>query len=248
MSSEIHDPGSQDAAGGPAPHTGTSRHRAVLSRESIVEAAIEIVDAGGPDALTMRAVAGRLGSGVMSLYRHVPDREALLDLVLDAMTAEIPETARTGDWRVDLAALARDVRQTLLRRPHLTVLLTARGDRRAGGLAALERALDILRQAGFSPRDAVLANHALGNYVAGAALWEARGFGGTAGEERRARRAAAAAAIGTIPVERFPAVSWAATEVFAGTIEDRFEFGLATLIDGMAVRLGPGLRHVMDGR
>jgi AcrR family transcriptional regulator len=63
----------------------------------VVAAGVELVDAAAPDALTMRAVAGRLGSGVMSLCRHVPDRDTLLDLVLDAMTAEIPATLLTGD-------------------------------------------------------------------------------------------------------------------------------------------------------
>ncbi len=202
----------------------------------IVAAAVELVDEGGPDALTMRAVAERLGSGVMSLYRHVPDRETLLDLVLDAMTAELPETPLTGDWRADATALARDVRAGLLRRPHLTVLLTSRGDRRPGGLAALDRALGIFRSAGLDEREAVLANHALGNYVAGAALWEAIGLGGTTGEERRARREAGIAAIASLPRDAYPAVAWAAGELFAGTVDDRFEFGLATLLDGLEQR------------
>ena len=184
----------------------------------------------------MRAVAARLGSGVMSLYRHVPDRETLLDLVLDAMTAEIPSTPPTGDWRVDATALARDVRAALLARPHLTVLLTSRGDRRPGGLVTLDRALGIFHRAGFGEREAVLANPALGNYVAGAALWEAVGMGGTTGAERRARREAAAAAIAALPPEMAPNVSWAAGELFGGTVDERFEFGLATLLDGLERR------------
>lgn len=213
------------------------RTRAVLTRDAIVAAGVELIDEGGPDALTMRAVAARLGSGVMSLYRHVPDRETLLDLVLDAMTAEIPATPPTGDWRVDATALARDVRAALLLRPHLTVLLTSRGDRRPGGLVTLDRALGIFRRAGFSEREAVLANHALGNYVAGAALWEAVGMGGTSGEERRARRETAAAAIASLPPDVAPNVTWAAGELFGGTVDDRFEFGLATLLDGLERRL-----------
>lgn len=208
-----------------------------MTREAIVAAAVELVDAGGPDALTMRAVAQRLGSGVMSLYRHVPDRETLLDLVLDEMTAEIPPTPPTGDWRADAAALARDVRAVLLRRPHLTVLLTSRGDRRVGGLATLERALGIFRAAGLGEREAVLANHALGNYVAGASLWEAVGLGGTSGEERRLRREAASAAIATLPADDYPSVTWAADELFAGTTDDRFEAGLALLLDGVERQL-----------
>jgi AcrR family transcriptional regulator len=215
------------------------RQRAVLSREAVVGAAVDLVDAGGPDALTMRAVAGRLQCGVMSLYRHVPDRESLLDLVLEAMAAEMFRTPATGDWRIDAAALARDVRAALLRRPHLTVLLTSRGDRGAGALDVLDRALGIFRAGGFDERGAVLANHALGNYVAGAALWEAAGLGGTSGEERRMRREAATAAIRGMPADAYPDLAWAAEAVFAGTADERFEFGLAVLLDGLERRL-PG--------
>jgi AcrR family transcriptional regulator len=219
--------------------TPGARTRAVLTREAIVAAGVELVDAAGPDALTMRAVAGRLGSGVMSLYRHVADRDALLDLVLDAMAGEIPATPLTGDWRTDAAALAGDVRSVLLRRPHLTVLLTSRADRRVGGFAALDRALAIFRSAGLSERDAVEANHALGNLVAGAALWDAVGMGGTSGEERRARLGAAAAAVEALPVAAFPNVTWAGNELFAGSPDERFEAGLAMLLDGIERRLEP---------
>jgi AcrR family transcriptional regulator len=78
--------------------------RPALTRDRIVEAAIALVDEGGPDALTMRAVAERLDAGAMSLYRHVSGREKLLDLVLAAMAAEIAETPLTGDWRTDSIA------------------------------------------------------------------------------------------------------------------------------------------------
>jgi AcrR family transcriptional regulator len=210
----------------------------VLTREAIVAAGVELVDAGGPDALTMRAVAARLGSGVMSLYRHVADREALLDLVLEATAAEIPATPLTGDWRADAAALARDVRSALLRRPQLTVLLTTRGDRGVGGLVALERAMAVFRSAGLTEREAVEANHALGNLVAGAALWDAIGLGGTSGETRRARRDAAAAAVEALPADAFPNVTWARDELFAGSRDDRFEAGLAMLLDGIAACRG----------
>jgi AcrR family transcriptional regulator len=208
----------------------------VLTQEAIVAAGVELVDAAGPEALTMRAVAGRLGSGVMSLYRHVADRDALLDLVLEAMAGEIPATPVTGDWRADAAALARDVRSVLIRRPQLTVLLTSRMDRGIGGLAALDRGLAIFRTAGLSARDAVEANHALGNLVAGAALWDAIGMGGMSGEERRARREAAAAAVDALPLGAFPSVTWAGGALFSGSPDERFEAGLEMLLDGIERR------------
>jgi AcrR family transcriptional regulator len=212
------------------------RTRAVLTREAIVTAGVELVDAAGPDALTMRAVARQLGSGVMSLYRHVADRDALLDLVVEAMAGEIAMTPLTGDWRADAVALARDVRSALLRRPQLTVLLTSRADRGVGGLPALDRALAIFRSAGLSQRDAVDANHALGNLVAGAALWDAVGMGGLSGDARHARREAAAAAVAALPPGAFPSVTWAGDALFSGSPDGRFESGLEMLLDGIERR------------
>ncbi len=81
--------------------------RPILTRERIVAAAVALVDEAGPDALTMRAVADRLGAGAMSLYRHVTSRDELLDLVLVAMTATVLSTPLSGDWRADLASIAR---------------------------------------------------------------------------------------------------------------------------------------------
>jgi AcrR family transcriptional regulator len=185
----------------------------------------------------MRRVAERLDAGTMSLYRHVTGREELLDLVVAAMATEVPATPPTGDWRADLAAIARDVRTALLRRPHLTVLLTSRSGVGGAELPMLEHTLGVLRAGGFTPQDAVLVNHALGTYVAGAALWEAVGLAGSTGPERVARRQAVAQAMAQLPAARFPNLAWVGADIAAASADDRFEFGLAMLLDGFAARL-----------
>lgn len=221
-----------------SPETEIAPHsRPVLTRERIVAAGVDLIDEGGPEALTMRAVAHGLGSGVMSLYRHVSGREELLDLVLAAMAADVPQTPPVGEWRMDLAAVARDVRAGLLRRPHLTVLLTSRAGRGGAEVSMLERSFGILRSAGFSPEEAVLVNHALGNYVAGAALWEAVGMAGATGVERTARLEAVADAMAALSADRFPSLAWVGRSIVAGTLEERFEFGLGALLDGFASAL-----------
>lgn len=225
-----------------SPDRAPRRARASLSREAVVEAAVDVLDEDGLDGLTMRAVAKRLDAGAMSLYRHVSGREELLDLVVARLTADMPDLTPTGDWRTDLSDLARDVRAMLLRRPNLTVLMTARAGAGAGALAPLDRALGILRGAGFEPRDAALANHALGNYVAGAALWEAAGLGGTTGDRRRTEAEAAGREIGALADGTWPNVAWAAAALFDGTAQDRFEFGLEVLLDGLAARAAAGGR------
>src|SRR5699024_7653277 len=87
--------------------TGRSTGRpARLSRAGIVRRAIELADRGGLEAVTMRAVAVELGSVAAALYRHVKNREQLVDFVRDAVLAERTEVSPTGDRRADLRAFA----------------------------------------------------------------------------------------------------------------------------------------------
>jgi hypothetical protein len=117
-----------------------------------------------------------------------------------------------------------------------SVRLRIEGRGRAS-LTSLEHALRIFRAGGFGPREAALCNHALGNYVAGAALWEAVGLAGTTGEERTDEARRAAAALAQLSTSDYPAIAEAAPDLFAGSADDRFEFGLDCLLEGFAARL-----------
>ncbi|GAB3556623.1 TetR/AcrR family transcriptional regulator [Spelaeicoccus albus] len=87
------------------------KRRRDLSRDEIVRAAIAIANAGGAEAVTMRAVAARLGSSApMSLYRYVRNKDGLVDLMLDAAMAEVRTPSESVvDWREGLARLARSM-------------------------------------------------------------------------------------------------------------------------------------------
>ena len=208
-----------------------------LSRDRVVAAAIAVLDAEGFGALSMRRVARELDTGAMSLYRHIADRDELLDLVLEELAAEVVIPEATGNWREDIAAIARAVRGALLRRRDLTLLLTARLGRGRAALPVLDRTIGVFLGAGFSARDAVHANHALGNYVSGAAMWEAVGLNGEVEPSRREARAAESAArLAELPAGTVPNLVAVAGELFAGSGDERFEYGLAVLIDGFAAR------------
>ncbi|MEV6629043.1 TetR family transcriptional regulator, partial [Amycolatopsis sp. NPDC051114] len=92
--------------------------RQAPSVEQIVRTAITIADTEGLPALSMRRVAADLGSGTASLYRYVASRDDLLDLMIDEVKGA-EDTELTGDWRADLASVARQVRATRLRHPGL---------------------------------------------------------------------------------------------------------------------------------
>jgi TetR/AcrR family tetracycline transcriptional repressor len=94
-----------------------------LSADAIVQAALEIADAQGLDAVTMRAVGARLGAAAMSLYRHVPNKDALLELMADKVLAELPDPDPTGDWRAELHAFFLAFHDLLLEHPAVAYVM-----------------------------------------------------------------------------------------------------------------------------
>ncbi|RUZ76092.1 TetR family transcriptional regulator [Mesorhizobium sp. M7A.F.Ca.US.006.01.1.1] len=145
-----------------------------LSRERIVAVAVELLDAQGIDGLTMRRLADRLGSGVMSLYWHVDNKEDVFDLALDSALEHrgSPETGESPDWRGDVVHMLEDWRARMLRHPWSASLLP----RRALGpniLRRLEMLSKTLSRAGVADADLNAAIWSLWNYVMGATLTRA---------------------------------------------------------------------------
>jgi AcrR family transcriptional regulator len=101
--------------------------RPAYSRSQITAAAIKVADAEGLEAASMRRVAAEIGAGTMSLYRYVPRREDLIELMVDAVLGELdlPEKP-TGDWRADLSLVAHASRGLGRRHPWLSKLPAAR--------------------------------------------------------------------------------------------------------------------------
>ncbi|MGV9991312.1 TetR/AcrR family transcriptional regulator C-terminal domain-containing protein [Streptomyces sp. NPDC003374] len=131
----------------PEPRRG---RRPSFSREAITAAAVAVADAEGLDAVTMRRVAAEVGAGVMSLYSYAPDKETLLELMVDHVSGELPATGETtGDWRADLKAIAHLQRAHMLRHPWLPAALSTHRTPGPRTLAFLERALAALRPSGL---------------------------------------------------------------------------------------------------
>ncbi|MFE9853902.1 TetR/AcrR family transcriptional regulator [Streptomyces sp. NPDC005780] len=124
--------------------------RPAFSREAITVAAVALADAEGIDAVTMRRVAAEVGAGVMSLYSYAPDKETLLDLMIDHVNGELSAPRPlTGDWRADLKAIGHLQREHMLRHPWLAGAVPARRTLGPRTLAFLEHALAALRPSGL---------------------------------------------------------------------------------------------------
>lgn len=141
-----------------------------LSLDQIVRVAIGIADAEGLEALSMRRVAGELGFTTMSLYRHVPGKTELLDVMLDTVHAELPLLEGVaGGWRAKLEVAARGEWALYHRHPWA---LQVPGNRPAPGphvLAGYESAMRAVADIGLTENEMMYSVHLISAYVQGAA-------------------------------------------------------------------------------
>jgi len=173
------------------------------NREAITTAAVALADAEGLEAVTMRKVAAQVGAGVMSLYSYAPDKEALLELMVDYVSSELPTTvALTGDWRADLKVIARLQRALMLRHTWLPVALSTRRTPGPHTLAFLEHALAALRPTGLDGAAKLEIYAQLTAFVAGQVAHEIAQAAASQSPDRAAAEArylAAVAADGNHP-------------------------------------------------
>jgi AcrR family transcriptional regulator len=123
-----------------------------LDRAQIVAAALELAKREGIEALSIRRLATEVGAARMALYRHVPDKDALLDLVANAVAEqEIISGALAGDgpWPDRLRSIARGMRRQGLAYPGLVELLMSRGNHGPAGLRLAQAILDAIAEAGL---------------------------------------------------------------------------------------------------
>jgi AcrR family transcriptional regulator len=158
------------ARSGPSATDGPA---ARLSRAEIAAAAIGIADREGIDAVTMRRVAAALGSGTMSLYRHVSGRQVLLDAMLDAVYSQIELPALpSGEWRQDVALLARAQRGLMRSHPWVAPLIGGRPPLLPSFLRTFEFSLRAFEGAGLGITEAAAAGATVAAFVTGFALLE----------------------------------------------------------------------------
>lgn len=128
------------------PRSGAER----LTRSGIVAKAVELADAEGLAALSMRSVAGRLGVMPMSLYNHVANKEELLDGMVDTVFAEFHAPVPGADWQSELRQRAATARDALKRHPWAIGLMDSRRNAGYETLLHHDAVIGCLREAGFS--------------------------------------------------------------------------------------------------
>jgi AcrR family transcriptional regulator len=160
------------------PAESAQRSRPGMSTDRIMAAALQIVDTEGSQALTMRRLGQALDRKVMTLYRYVPSKDALLDGVVARVLTDLAINPAAADWRQELRELATSFRDLALAHPNAVPLLVTRpltsplGRRPPATLRPLEDFLDLLIRAGFSPADALHAYRLFFGFLRGHVLDE----------------------------------------------------------------------------
>lgn len=162
------------AGGGSAETAADGGMRPRLTREKVLRAALEFVDANGLAALSMQKLGAELGVQGMSLYSHVENKDALLDGIVEAMTAETePPPADGTGWRDALRHLAAGIRALILRHPAAAPLLVSRQVMTTRQLQQVDGYRGLLMRQGFTEDRAVEVLRTLYGYALGFALVEA---------------------------------------------------------------------------
>ncbi|SHF93752.1 TetR/AcrR family transcriptional regulator [Streptoalloteichus hindustanus] len=222
------------------------REQPALSRGQIVAEAVRLLDAEGVEALSMRRLGARLNAGATSLYRHVANRDELIELVVDEVYGEIevPEAAGGEGWREAVATCAHSVRAMILRHPWTASVLGQVGLSYLGPhvMRLNDRMLALFEAAGFPLAEADQALSSVFAYVIGMGISEAAWLAMVArsgqDEQEWQENLRPTAERAAQPYERLHEqfVSQQAQHPRQAR-DEKFHYGLERLLDGLSARL-----------
>lgn len=212
----------------------TARER--LSRETVARAALELADAEGLEALTIRRLATGLGVTPMALYWHFKDKDALLDGMAEQLFSEVrlPEVDPDATWDDELEAVLRALLAGLAAHPAVALMVKSRILGNDPGRDISERILGLLHRGGFAVEQAsqlgVLALLTMTSLVA-----DEPGLSvGTTEEEREQEVRGKWAALQALPPKRYPVLIESAASLTDCMASDQWlGFGMDTLMTGI---------------
>ena len=214
----------------------TATPRRALSREAIVATALDVLRAEGMDAVSMRRVAADLGTGPASLYAHVAGKDELLDLLYDEVVGAVPlfepDPAR---WKEQVTQLWSDCRAVLAGAGDIARYSLGRVPMGPNALRISELTMAVLRSGGVPDQAVAWAVDVVGMFVTANAVEDAV----TADLARKGRDPQeyydqVHRYFAGLPADRFPVTATLVPQLMTGTGDERFRFGLALLVGGLA--------------
>lgn len=218
---------------------GARRPVSAVTRASVLSAALMIVDRDGVDGLSMRRLAEAVGRDPMVIYRHLPNKAAVLDGVAEMVFDQLVVDADDPDWATQLRAVARRFRAVALAHPNVVPLLVTRplstplGMRPVAVVRPLEHILQLLTRAGFTGADALHIYRALFGFLYGHVLNELQEVVERPEESDEVLRLG----LHRLPITEFPLVRELAPTLAAYDGAAELERGLDILLTGLTATL-----------
>jgi AcrR family transcriptional regulator len=214
--------------------------RRALTEAEILDAALWLLDGGGPDAASIRGIAARVGVAPNAVYTYFPDKAAVVGAIVERLLGEVDHDVfadRSRPWRERVEALALELRERLSAHPGAVTLIIGGPMDGPNALALNERLLQLLADAGLDATDAARASYLLIVYVIGSIALEVADVHEPGPLPPEADRVAARdRALSATPVDRFPRSSAAATTMAGYISTDQYLWGLRRVLDGIAAR------------
>lgn len=210
-------------------------------RESMLRAALAMIDQDGIEGLSMRKLGRALGRDPMSLYRHAPTKADLLDGVAESILSQLSVDTSDGDWAGQLRAVARQYRALAVAHPNVVPLLVTRplatpiAMRPLGTLRPLEAILELLIRAGFSGADALHVYRSFYGFLQGHVLNELQELVENQEETDDLLRLG----LHRLSIRDFPRLRGLASVLAAYDGATELEKGLDMLLTGLEAQLHP---------
>jgi AcrR family transcriptional regulator len=215
--------------------------RSTLDRETVVAAAIRILDAEGNDGLSKRSLGTELHAAAASLYWHVTNNDELLDFAFDEVMSELPDLTAdaSGDWRADVTTAMGALRDMMLRHRWYPILFPTRPSIGPNALRFWAGLIEVLTEAGLTGAALDNAFCMVGDYVVGTTAievtfdrWLTADPEGVAATRADVREAVTADPAYVRYIDDYTARTDAAVRR-----DRRYEFALECMLDGLALRL-----------
>jgi AcrR family transcriptional regulator len=206
--------------------------RTPLSRARVLQAAVDLADKGGVEALSMRKLGHEVGVEAMSLYRHVRNKHDIVDGMVDVVFGEIGLPPRGADWKTAMRQWAISARQVLARHPWAIGLMESRSRPGPATLRHHDAVIGCLREAGFSIGMAAHAYSVLDSYIYGFALQQASLPFKTSEEVVEVAKSI----LLRFPADAYPHLAEMTVQHILRPgydYADEFEFGLDLILDGL---------------
>jgi len=218
--------------------------RRALTEDEILDAALHLLDHGGPTAASVRGIAAKVGVAPNAVYTYFPDKAAVVKALVERLLGEVDHDVfadRAQPWRRRVEALALELRARLMAHPGAVALMIGGPMDGPNALALNERLLELLADAGLTPVDAARAAYLLAVYVFGSIALEIADLhqpGPLPPESERiaARRRALAAT----PAEHYPRAAAAAATLAGYISTQQYLWGLRRVLDGITATTTDG--------